>query len=159
MTQNTVLFIRMPARTAAATHLTGTVRRGDQRGRTLGFPTANIHLAPDSPLDDGVFAGNARLADGRAFGAAVSIGRRTTFYTDGAAVRLLEAHLLDFDEDLYGRLLTVELLVKLRDQRRFDGVDALRAQLIDDVERCVAIRSGEAPTHGRMGRPRSEPDS
>jgi riboflavin kinase/FMN adenylyltransferase len=109
--------------------LTGEVAHGDERGRELGFPTAN--LVPDEALacpGHGVYA---CLADDRA--AAVSIGVRPTFETGRG--ELIEAYLLDFDGDLYGTQLTLRFLARLRGERRFDNADALVAQMRDDVQR------------------------
>ena len=105
----------------------GIVVRGDGRGRELGFPTANLDL-PDGLLvpPDGVYAGAARDRL-----AAVSIGTNPHF--DGVE-RRVEAHLLDFDDDLYGERLVVELWAPLRDQRRFDSLEELVAAIGDDVE-------------------------
>lgn len=105
----------------------GIVVRGDGRGRALGFPTANLDV-PEGLLvpPDGVYAGWAR--DRRA---AVSIGTNPHF--DGVE-RRVEAHLLDFDGDLYGERLVVELWSLLREQRRFDSLDELVAAIGDDVE-------------------------
>jgi riboflavin kinase / FMN adenylyltransferase len=106
----------------------GTVVRGDGRGRELGFPTANLDV-PEGLLvpPDGVYAGRTR--DRRA---AVSIGTNPHF--DGVE-RRVEAHLLDFDGDLYGRRLVVEIWSGIREQRRFDSLEALVAAIGDDVER------------------------
>ena len=109
--------------------LRGEVVTGDRRGRELGFPTAN--LVPDEALvcpGHGVYAARA---DGAC--AAVSVGVRPTFGS-GCAV-LVEAYLLDRDEDLYGRMLTIEFIQRLRGERRFDSVDALVEQMHRDVER------------------------
>jgi riboflavin kinase / FMN adenylyltransferase len=114
----------------------GIVVRGDGRGRELGFPTANLDL-PEGLLvpPDGVYAGWAR--DRRA---AVSIGTNPHF--DGVE-RRVEAHLLDFDDDIYGERLVVELWAPLRGQRRFDSLDELVAAIGDDVERTRgAVRPG-----------------
>jgi riboflavin kinase / FMN adenylyltransferase len=112
----------------------GEVVHGDQRGRLLGFPTANI--VPDEELvcpGHGVYAARA---DGAR--AAVSVGVRPTFGT-GRAV-LVEAYLLDRDEDLYGRVLRVDFVARLRGERRFDTVEALVEQMRIDVaqtrDRC-----------------------
>jgi riboflavin kinase/FMN adenylyltransferase len=112
----------------------GTVEHGDQRGRQLGFPTANLSLA-DATLVDGVWAGWMERGDGPLLPAAVSVGRRPTVYREG--IRLLEAHLIDFDGDLYGERVTVWLVRHLRSQRRFDGLDALVRQLHRDVARAA----------------------
>jgi riboflavin kinase/FMN adenylyltransferase len=108
--------------------LRGEVVRGDRRGRELGFPTANI--VPDEDLvcpGHGVYAARA---DGSC--AAVSVGVRPTFGT-GRAV-LVEAYLLDRDDDLYGRVLSVDFLQRLRGERRFDSVEALIEQMNRDVQ-------------------------
>jgi riboflavin kinase / FMN adenylyltransferase len=112
--------------------LRGEVVRGDQRGRLLGFPTANI--VPDEDLvcpGHGIYAARA---DGIC--AAVSVGVRPTFGT-GRAV-LVEAFLLDHDEDLYGRVLRVDFLSRLRGERRFDTVEALVEQMQIDVSQTRA---------------------
>ena len=109
--------------------LPGPVVRGDQRGRTLGFPTAN--LVPDEALvtpGHGVYAARANGAC-----AAVSVGVRPTFGT-GRGV-LIEAYLLDRDDDLYGEILRVDFLQRLRGERRFESVEALIEQMQRDVER------------------------
>jgi riboflavin kinase/FMN adenylyltransferase len=111
----------------------GEVIGGDQRGRTIGFPTANIdvgegHIVPA----DGVYAAVCVRPDGSEHACAVNVGRRPTFYAV-ADRSLVEAHLLDFDGDLYGERLSLRLVRRLRDERRFDGLDALVAQLGDDI--------------------------
>lgn len=113
--------------------LTGEVTHGDERGRELGFPTANI--VPEEALacpGHGVYA---CLADGRP--AAVSIGVRPTFLTGRG--ELIEAYLLDFDGDLYGESLSMDFLQRLRGERRFDSSDALIEQMHRDVERTREI--------------------
>jgi riboflavin kinase / FMN adenylyltransferase len=113
----------------------GVVERGDGRGRALGFPTANLRL-PEELLvpPDGVYAG-ATL--GRR--AAISIGTNPHF---GGGERRVEAHLLDFDGDLYGDRLVVELWDLLRSQARFGSLDELVAAIAADVER---VRTSSAP--------------
>lgn len=114
----------------------GIVELGDQRGRTLGFPTANIPVeAPAS--DEGVWAGRIERRDGTCHYAAISIGNRPTFYLYGG-LRLLEAHILDFCGDLYGELITVTLEHWLRNQRTFESRSALVRQIARDVR---AVRS------------------
>lgn len=113
--------------------LDGTVVRGDARGATLGFPTANVALAPEVVrAGEGIYAGAARTAAGDWYAAAVSIGRRPQFYESGAV--LVEAHLLDFAGTLYDQPLTVVLLAHLRGEERFDSTEALVAQIAADVE-------------------------
>jgi riboflavin kinase/FMN adenylyltransferase len=110
--------------------LEGIVVKGNQRGRTIGTPTANLDVTDQLVPADGVYAGRA-VVDQISYRAAVSIGTLPTF--DGAT-RQVEAHLLDFTAgDLYGRGLCVELTDWLRDQRKFSGVDALKVQIADDL--------------------------
>jgi riboflavin kinase/FMN adenylyltransferase len=116
--------------------LRGTVVPGDQRGRTLGFPTANI--VPDAQLVCPGFGIYAALADGAP--AAVSIGVRPTF-GEGLGV-LVEAFLIDADIDLYGRELRLDFLARLRGERRFDSREELVEQMQRDVEQARAICAG-----------------
>jgi riboflavin kinase/FMN adenylyltransferase len=122
--------------------LTGTVRRGAGRGRTLGFPTAN--LKPDRPLllAAGVYAAHARW-DGREAEAVVNIGYRPTFEESQYWV---EAYLFDFAGDLYDRTLTVDFLHRIRAEMKFPGVDALTAQVRADM--AEARRLLRAPSAG-----------
>jgi riboflavin kinase / FMN adenylyltransferase len=116
----------------------GTIVEGDRRGRTLGFPTAN--LAPENEVvpGHGVYAGHVRLLDagspaaGTRFAAVTNVGRRPTFKEADPA--LAEAHLLDFDGDLYGRRIELSFESRLRGERKFPGADALREQIARDVE-------------------------
>jgi riboflavin kinase/FMN adenylyltransferase len=114
----------------------GTVVEGDRRGRTLGFPTANLDTGGALLPAHGVYAGRCRLADGRQPLAVVNVGRRPTF---GGRTVTVEAHLLDFDGDLYGTRLRLSFSVRLRGERRFAGQDALVAQIRRDVERARAL--------------------
>ena len=112
----------------------GEVVRGDGRGRELGMPTANLAFAEGHVLPaEGVYAGYAVLDSGaRRQPAAISVGWNETF---GRTPTLrIESHLLDFDEDLYGAMMTVELVDRLRGQVRFDGVPALIEQMDVDLE-------------------------
>lgn len=112
----------------------GVVERGDQRGRELGFPTANVAVPERICLPaDGVFSGTYLGEDGVEHLAAISLGRRPTFYAESGML-LLEAHLLDFDGDLYGQKARVRFRRRLRGQERFDSVDELIAQMALDVE-------------------------
>ncbi len=117
----------------ASFELRGVVVVGDRRGRELGFPTAN--LVPDPALVTPGHGIYACLADGRP--AAVSIGVRPTFETGRG--ELIEAHLIDFEGDLYGRVLRLQFLERLRGERRFEDVDALVVQMHEDVKRARAI--------------------
>jgi riboflavin kinase/FMN adenylyltransferase len=110
----------------------GPIAHGDKRGRTLGFPTAN--LVPDPKLvvpDHGIYACRAQV-DGETHVAAVNVGVRPTFKTGRGL--LVEAYLLDFEGDIYGRDLRLDFLERLRGERRFESVDALIEQMGADVE-------------------------
>jgi riboflavin kinase / FMN adenylyltransferase len=115
--------------------VTGTVVRGEGRGRDLGFPTANLKFAyrPAMPAL-GIYAGLVTSLGGAAWsvpiGALVSIGRRPTFHEDGDVV--VEANLLDWDGDLYAQELRLELVTRLRDEQRFDSPAQLTAQMQRD---------------------------
>jgi riboflavin kinase/FMN adenylyltransferase len=110
----------------------GEVEHGDARGRTLGFPTANLSVHTSMLIpDEGVYAGVAITEDGRVFATAISLGRRSTFYEDGWEI--LEAHLLDFDEDIFGTRLRVLFTEHIRKQRRFASADELVTQIRVDV--------------------------
>jgi len=116
----------------------GIVERGDQRGRELGFPTANVAVPERICLPaDGVFAGSYLGEDGVEHLAAISLGRRPTFYEESGML-LLEAHLLDFEGDLYGQRAHVRFGRRLRGQERFESVDELIAQMAIDVEAARA---------------------
>lgn len=122
--------------------LFGTVVRGDGRGRTLGWPTANLDLGGELRPSRGVY-GAAVTLDGKAWPAVVNIGGRPTFHPEGDAADAVEAHLIGFAGDLYGRALEVRLLGRIREERRFPGADALKEQIARDVETCLdRIRSG-----------------
>jgi riboflavin kinase/FMN adenylyltransferase len=111
----------------------GVVTRGDQRGRLLGYPTANVAVARMVALpSDGVYAGWYVRPDGIRRPAALSLGRRPTFY-ETADLSLLEAYLLDFEGDLYDEPARVEFVSHLRGQVRFESVDDLIQQMGRDV--------------------------
>jgi riboflavin kinase/FMN adenylyltransferase len=111
----------------------GVVVQGDQRGRLLGFPTANVEVPNRVCLPaDGVYAGWYERPDGVVHQCAINLGRRPTFY-EHADSSLLEAHLLDFDGDLYGESGRIRFVSFLRSERKFDGVDALVDQLQSDI--------------------------
>jgi riboflavin kinase / FMN adenylyltransferase len=125
----------------------GTVVPGDQRGRELGFPTANLDIPADSAVPArGVYAASAVLREGRR-AAAVNIGTSPTFTAAdlGASLRL-EAFLIDHDgSDLYGQPMRLEFIAHLRDERRFPSADALVEQIRDDVRRTRELAGATAP--------------
>ena len=122
----------------------GVVVKGDQRGRQLGFPTANVEVPNVICLpSDGVYAGWYTRPDGSRHQCAMNLGRRPTFY-EHADHSLLEAHLIDFEGDLYGEQARVQFTHFLRGERKFDGIDALIGQLRTDVDRARAVLSASA---------------
>jgi riboflavin kinase/FMN adenylyltransferase len=122
----------------------GLVRHGDKRGRTIGFPTAN--LKPDDPAKllpaDGVYAVRVSLseADGDAYTKTgmMNIGLRPT--VDGTR-HLAEVNIFDFNEDIYGRVLTVQVISRIREERNFSGLEALQAQLSSDRSTAMLLTS------------------
>lgn len=113
----------------------GTVEKGDQRGRELGYPTANIALGETIHPAYGVYATWARI-DGETnwHKAATNIGIRPMFESK---IALVEAHLLDFSADLYGKTLHIRVVRKIRDEEKFEGLNALMAQIGED---CTQVR-------------------
>ncbi len=126
-----------------APEIEGRVMQGDKRGRTIGFPTANIALRDHLRPAGGVYAVRAAIegdsgADGKTIwrDGVANIGRRPTF---GGEVEVLEVFLFDFAGDLYGRRLRIRLIEHLRRERAFDGIDSLRAQIAEDSLRARRI--------------------
>ncbi|KRE89612.1 bifunctional riboflavin kinase/FMN adenylyltransferase [Frateuria sp. Soil773] len=116
----------------------GKVEYGNQLGRTLGFPTANIHLRERTSPVHGIFAVRVGLGEGEcSWPGVASLGVRPT--VNQVAEPLLEVHLFDFDGDLYGQRMAVEFVGKLRDEQKFDGLDALKAQMDDDARSAREI--------------------
>jgi len=119
----------------------GVVGHGDERARDLGFRTANVVVPEDICLPaDGIYAGWYLRPDGVVRPAALSLGKRPTFY-ERADTSLLEAHLLDFDGDLYDEPARVRFVQRLRDELRFDSVDDLVVQIgrdCDDARKVLA---------------------
>jgi riboflavin kinase/FMN adenylyltransferase len=113
----------------------GEVVQGAGRGQTIGIPTANLSLDMRKAIPRvGVYAAHATPGGGgQAYPAVVNVGVRPTF--DGSNTLTVEAHLLDFDGDLYGQTLSLDFVARLRDEKKFEGVDALAAQIRADVER------------------------
>ncbi len=119
--------------------LEGRVMEGDKRGRTLGFPTANVRLGNYLRPANGIYAVRASTGTGDDapwLGGVANIGHRPMYPTNEV---LLEVYLFDFTSDLYGRRLRVRLVDYLRPERKFDGIAALKAQIADDCERARRI--------------------
>jgi riboflavin kinase/FMN adenylyltransferase len=121
----------------------GTVEHGDARGRELGFPTANLNIPTEICLPaDGIYAGWLQRADGARHATAMSLGHRPTFYDRPTGAPLLECHVLDFSGDLYDEAVRIEFVERLRGEERFDGVDALIAQMQRDVDATRSLLLG-----------------
>lgn len=116
---------------------------GKRLGRTLGFPTANMALDPETGLAHGIYAVRFRRADGTLHDGVASFGRRPTVTEEGAP--LLETFLFDFDGDLYGETCRVSLFSFLRGEEKFGGLDALVAQMRRDEEEARAVLAGARP--------------
>ncbi len=126
--------------------LSGIVIHGDHRGRLLGFPTANVITGPHKLLPaNGVYAVRATVEDGpgsdsthpsRVYNSVTNIGVRPTF---NRKERIVETHVLDADLDLYDRHITVDFVARLRDEQRFAGIEALKAQIAADVQQARQI--------------------
>ena len=126
--------------TGRATHLLsrdfaieGVVQRGDARGRELGYPTANLELGDYQRPRYGIYAIRVTLDDGSEYPGVASLGVRPTF---SPPQELLEAHLFGFDGDLYGRRIEVALHAYIREEKKFDGADALVAEMKRDEVRA-----------------------
>lgn len=113
----------------------GVVIGGNQLGRKLGFPTANIALTDDCAIENGVYASKVYLND-KLYYAMTNVGIRPS--VDGSK-RLLETHLFDFEGVLYGSTLRVELVEKIRDEQKFSSVEALKDQISKDSTRIKEI--------------------
>tara|TARA_B100001750_G_C15403787_1_gene544015 strand:- start:461 stop:1045 length:585 start_codon:yes stop_codon:yes gene_type:complete len=115
----------------------GVVQAGDQRGRTLGFPTANVVPVEHAVSPgDGVYAGLVDVGEGRARPAAISVGTKPTF---GVNARIIEAFIINFNDNIYGNLIKVEFRERLRDQVEFGSIEDLKLQMSLDVERVLQI--------------------
>jgi riboflavin kinase/FMN adenylyltransferase len=119
--------------------ISGRVAPGDQRGRTIGFPTANIHLHRDKPPLQGVYAVELFGLDQEPLPGVANLGRRPTV---GGMRLQLEVHLFDFDQQIYGRNVHVNFLRRIRDERAFDSFDALRRQIDADAAQARAFFAG-----------------
>ena len=119
-------FESHPLRRHMKSTYTGIVQKGIKRGQALGFPTANISL--DDHAVSGIYAARVAL-EGKEYSAAAFVDHER---------KVLEAHVLDFSGDLYGKEITIELLQKIRDNKKFENDNALRAAIADDVARIRA---------------------
>ena len=116
--------------------LSGPVVKGFERGRTIGFPTANISVAADRALPWlGVYTTRARVA-GRSLTGATNIGRRPTF--DAGHISI-ETYLLDFEGDIYGERMELEIVHRIRPEVKFDGIEAIKAQIAKDVDEARRV--------------------
>ena len=123
--------------------ISGRVVRGDQLGRTLGFPTANVQMKHNRAPLEGIFAVEVHGAGGAADDAvrgAASLGVRPTVKVQGAAV--LEVYLFDFKQEIYGRHVRVDFLNKLRDEAKYADLDTLKKQIARDVENVQKFFAG-----------------
>ncbi len=114
----------------------GVVRSGRSLGRQLGFPTANIYIEPSTELANGVYRSSATIC-GRSYRAISNVGVKPTL---GENHRAVETHVLDFEGDLYGQIIEVALLEKMRDEMRFESLVALQAQIELDIKKIKALK-------------------
>lgn len=123
--------------------ISGRVISGKQIGRTIGYPTANLQRHDHSLLlpPKGVYAVDVILPDGQRRRGMLNIGVRPTVDSSSAPAPSIEAHVINWSGDLYGKEITLELLSRLRDEQRFDSLDALRRQLSEDRTRALEIKS------------------
>jgi riboflavin kinase / FMN adenylyltransferase len=120
--------------------ISGHVLHGAKLGRQMGFPTLNLRIAHRRPAVHGIFAVRVHGIDARALPGVASVGLRPT--VDDSGRWLLEVHLFDFSGDVYGRLVSVEFVQKLRDEARFDSIQALAQAIGSDADRARAIFDG-----------------
>lgn len=121
--------------------MSGRVAHGDKRGRTIGFPTANIFLHRNAVPVDGVFAVEMRGLDNKPIAGVANVGTRPTV---GGTRALLEVHLFDFDREIYGRHVQVSFLKKLRAERKFESFQILKQQILLDAEQAREFFRGTA---------------
>ena len=121
----------------------GVVRRGAGRGRKLGFPTANLDVGcPGPDLEAGVYVGRAQWDEAPTYGTVVNYGVRPTFAETEIS---LEIYVLDFSGDLYGKTLTLEVLGRLREEKRFADSEELQQQIAIDIERARQLLASMQP--------------
>ena len=122
--------------------ISGPVAYGRQLGRTLGFPTANVAVAPEQIALTGVYAVRCWLPDGRQFDGVASLGCNPTIPKDAP---VLEVWMFEFDEDIYGQILATELTFYLRDEEKLSSVEALREQVFRDADQAKRMLATELP--------------
>ena len=128
--------MRMASKLLGRYHfLRGAVVRGRERGRTIGFPTANLHSETECIPPDGVYATRVVLDDGQ-FASITNIGMRPTF---NEAERSIEAHIFDFNRDIYGHRIKLELIERIRGEKKFASAEKLRNQISKDLSRAHEI--------------------
>jgi riboflavin kinase/FMN adenylyltransferase len=120
--------------------LEGRVVRGKQLGRTLGYPTANIRFQRKTPALMGIYATWVHGVTEQPIASVSSVGTRPTV---NGREPLLEAHLFDFDGDLYGKTIRVEFIQKLRDEQKYDDLDAMVLQIHQDAKQARAVLAGQ----------------
>lgn len=123
--------------------VTGEVIHGEKLGRTLGFPTANIQLPPETGLRFGIYAVRLRRDNGKLYDGVASFGRRPTVTEGGRP--LLETYIFDFSENIYGETIAVSFFSFLRGEEKFDGLDALVVQMKKDEEEARAVLTHAKP--------------
>lgn len=123
--------------------ISGIVSPGEKRGRTIGFPTANLHDVEVLLPRPGVYAALANTEDGKSHAAAVHLGNNPTFAATSEAARSdkVEVHLIDFTGDLYGQRLSVDFIDRVRQAEKFASAEDLRRQLRKDIDQCRTIVS------------------
>ncbi|NLX02469.1 MAG: bifunctional riboflavin kinase/FAD synthetase [Syntrophomonadaceae bacterium] len=121
--------------------LEGQVIEGEQRGRTIGFPTANLAVSSELNVPgNGVYAAHAQIKE-RIYTAVVNIGTKPTFHEEYPIS--IEAHLIDFGDDIYGEKMRLYVIDKIRDERRFNNVEELVRQISKDRDRAIQIASSQ----------------
>jgi len=118
--------------------MSGRVVHGDQKGRTIGFPTANIPIRRVKSVLSGVFAVEVMLENGTALNGVANIGKRPTV---GGARTQLEVHIFDFSQEIYGELIKVSFCKKIRDEKKFDSFDQLKQQIQKDSQKAQSFFS------------------
>ena len=133
-------FARAAAMLGREYTILGTVTHGDNLGKKIGFPTANLSAHSEQFPPNGVYAAVARMTDGMHLGV-VNLGVRPTV-ASGKSERVLEIHLFDFDRDIYGKDVEVRFVKFLRPEKKFESVDALVAQIRRDVDQARELFAG-----------------